>query len=1083
MYERKRRKKEAVLLIPKAELDPVLKSMLLERYPRSGRYRDRWVGKTQCKQQEDVAKLRKQAILTHHNKARLSSTEQEQKLAEFLDQFNNQSHRSKPYSHDQNTGPRARKTISISRPSHLTCSRTPGSSDEASSSSSPVCGQSPNDRSPLDYSPHELSPLEQSPNSHCLLDPSANIKDEPVESYCEHTVVKQEPVDYTDHQSSTPLDTSQDSQASSSHQLDYGESGSSKASLTSNISIKQELRDVPLMITKPQKTMKKKQVVVPMPLIKQEPIEMEDLPPVPQIKEELLDSEEDLLEIKRNRVKKLRQVTVEPFTSDLMIKEEPLDLQDVEIKEEQLELDLLEFHPTPRAFGKNLAHRKPKFVYGKRINRTKAAPLNLNQDFEFDSAAQLSTPFSPPKSSWPVSKKGQDEVMSEEEEPEEEREMRQKVDQLMSEGTIDDADELYQLFTKTIKQCTDPTENVFNTVLTLFKERKEKGETCPATPEKRPVGEEGEEGEQGKSCLFPMSDHEIYNQEVAVVADISTPAEDFLPTIIKTEQVDELGIELTAPANDQFSDNFAQFTSRDTYTELVPAMAECTQTDASSSAPRSKDWKKVDGVDLYYDPANDKMFQPLGKGIKIEPGYQPMIFPPKKYTYPQPPKAHTYPQPPKAHTYPQPSKHPYTYPQPPKEHTYPQPPKEHTYPQSKERRPSAHSIYSKNSGEVTEAERLFDELIEEEQVPFVPQDPNQTSFIEPFTPSGVFSTQSLDDLIKAPLVPNEHCIKPKPSYAPMTFDNSENKPPVVLFSSKPEDGGQKQDPGWGSWKKPSNETFDQFQSSSEWGDNPSSWSPGHSDWEEPYFPSTAQQSSFEEHGKDSLDKSCGSDDDMAVRHPVTQRNVQTQFPYDNIYSEIEYSWPQTVYIKERQIYINHSFTQTPGPPLFPLSLAPGRFRRRRPVLVEPLPTIEPIGDTVTQLRTMRTSDSYSLLMERLRTCTDPSFDRFMNSQRQPTGLVSTFNQFACYSPQANIPELPLTVNKSYSDKSNSVGKRPGIVYKEVTPKPYNSHHSTTGLICWEYFVIFETWLDLKSFKLFAVLGSSIFLKSPFITHL
>jgi len=728
-----------------------------------------------------------------------------------------------------------------------------------------------------------------------------------------------------------------------------------------------------------------------------------------------------------------------------MIKEEPLDYEDIDIKEEQIEMELLEFNPEPRAFGKNLAHRKPKFVYGKRINRTKSAP-NMNQDFEFDHAAQLSTPFSPPKSSWPVSK-GQDEVQSEEDEPEEEREMRQKVDQLMSEGTIDDADELYQLFTKTIKQCTDPTENVFNTVLTLFKERKERGETCPATPEKRPVEEKvvEEEDDQAKSCLFPMSDHEIYNQDVSVNADVSTPAEDFVPTIIKTEQVEEPGIELTAPANGGFS---TQYTARDAYTELVPAMAECNQTEPSSSgAPRGKDWKKVDGVDLYYDTANDKMFQPLGKGIKIEPGYQPMIFPPKKYTYPQPPRQHTYPQPPKDRTYPQPPRQ-HTYPQGPKQHTYPQGPKEHTYPQSKERRPSAHSLYSKTTGEVTEAERLFDELIEEEQVPFVPQDPNQTSFIEPFRPDGVFSNQSLDDLIKAPLVPNEHCIKPKPSYAPMTFDNSENKPPVVLFSSKPDEGGQKQDPGWGSWKRPSNETtFDHFQTSSEWGDNPSSWSPGHSDWEEPYFgnPSTAQQSGFDDPNKDPLDKSCGSDDDMAVRHPVTQRHVQTQFPYDNIYSEIEYSWPQTTYIKERQICINHSFTQTPGPPLFPLSLAPGRFRRRRPVLVEPLPTIEPIGDTVTQLRTMRTSDSYSLLMERLRTCTDPSFDRFMNSQRQPTGLVSTFNQFACYSPQANIPELPLTVNKSYSDKSNSVGKRPGIVYKEVTPKPYSSHHSTTGL--------------------------------------
>ena len=178
---------------------------------------------------------------------------------------------------------------------------------------------------------------------------------------------------------------------------------------------------------------------------------------------------------------------------------------------------------------------------------------------------------------------------------------------------------------------------------------------------------------------------------------------------------------------------------------------------------------------------------------------------------------------------------------------------------------------------------------------------------------------------------------------------------------------------------------------------------------------------------------------------VVRRTTQTQYPANNsLYSSFEQSLPFLGYANPIRDP-SDSYTQTEGAPLFPPWVAPGRFRRHRPVLVEPLPTIEPIGENV---RTMRSSDAYSILMEQIRTSHDCSFDKFMNSQTQPNGIVSKFNQYACYAPQeGNSPELPLTVKKNYPKKAADnvrKGKRPGIMYKEVAPKPIPSEHSNRG---------------------------------------
>ena len=476
---------------------------------------------------------------------------------------------------------------------------------------------------------------------------------------------------------------------------------------------------------------------------------------------------------------------------------------------------------------------------------------------------------------------------------------------------------------------------------------------------------------------------------------------------------------------------------------------------------------------------------------------------------------------------------------------------------------------SRQLRELSDAERLFDEVLADEPSSF--QAPEPAYLSEPYSRSNdnFFATSSLDDFIKAPLNTNEYLVKPKPSYVRMNYhDSSESveglKPPAVLFSSKTDE--------WSQWKRnANNESFDQFQTSP-WSieDQSNPWSPQHSIYDSYFEPPSS--ASFEDAQKEGsrvcennslqplgrrlsvqgaynpiIERNEKGQD--IIRVPVEQRTAQTQFPasskhcpsvevslpiltfitqrQDNVadigtqtndpeayssYFDYQTSTPlssvlvepllgsrkppqpvapsypatsciaegsccgtltnverrttQTQYPANNSLYSSfeqslpfigcanpvrnpsNSYTQTEGAPLFPPWVAPGRFRRHRPVLVEPLPTIEPIGENV---RTMRSSDAYSILMEQIRTSTDCSFDKFMNSQTQPNGIVSKFNKYACYAPQeGNSPDLPLTVKKNYPKKAADnvcKGKRPGILYKEVTPRNIPSEHSNRGFYC------------------------------------
>eukprot|EP00116_Pleurobrachia_bachei_P007113 sb/3467375/ len=175
-----------------------------------------------------------------------------------------------------------------------------------------------------------------------------------------------------------------------------------------------------------------------------------------------------------------------------------------------------------------------------------------------------------------------------------------------------------------------------------------------------------------------------------------------------------------------------------------------------------------------------------------------------------------------------------------------------------------------------------------------------------------------------------------------------------------------------------------------------------------------------------------------ARLATQRRSILTQFPAHNtVYPAFEPSLPFLCYPRPNRSPRDVT-TQTDGHTSHP--------RRLRPVLVEPVPNITPIGENV---RTMRSSDAYGRLMEQIRTSNDPSFDRFMNSQIPPTnGTVSRYNKYSCYAPQGRLVDLPLTVKKNYPRKGGGglgKGKRPGMTYKEVTPKPNPPIHSNQGL--------------------------------------
>ena len=179
---------------------------------------------------------------------------------------------------------------------------------------------------------------------------------------------------------------------------------------------------------------------------------------------------------------------------------------------------------------------------------------------------------------------------------------------------------------------------------------------------------------------------------------------------------------------------------------------------------------------------------------------------------------------------------------------------------------------------------------------------------------------------------------------------------------------------------------------------------------------------------------------------VEQRTIQTQYPANNTrYTAIDPSLPFMAYSFAMQTPVTSS-SQTDGEPIANAGGTQHRHKRRRPVLVEPVPNIVPIGENV---RTMRSSDAYGILMEQIRTSTDPKFDRFMNSQLQPNGVLSRFNKYACYAPQGGSPDLPLTVKKSFPGEVRKTGhsckgKRPGIEYKEVMPQQIPSEHCNKG---------------------------------------
>ncbi|KAL5258574.1 hypothetical protein ACHWQZ_G009146 [Mnemiopsis leidyi] len=927
-----------------------------------------------------------------------------------------------------------------------------------------------------------------------------------------------------------------------------------------------------------------------------------------KIKEEQLESDQMLMvEIFRKRVKKLKKIEVKPLVS---VKEEPVDFGEVaseipspEIKEEPVEPTLMYIKPKP-VEQKNA--KKLKYVYGRRIQgraRMSAShprgrsSLEVMEESEFDSAAKIDTPFSPPKSAWSKITPTVSASPESDEETEENKGLTAQIDRLIEAGniqTLDDTEIMYSLFASTIKDIQDPKANVFNIVLERFKETKAFEKSMRSAEENHPdkSGTDNPAEETPNTpalvTLFPMSDQEIYSQGLAVVGETKPPEEFELPSI-KEETLEEDDIQKLEEENVIDGDRADTNNSNDL---PEPEISDSSnqpveiKTGLSDLSP-DKNFDAASSIEpsLIRDlPVNDNFPPPYADFSRISPIRirnslerlnKPNILKTSTSSVPS-----FHPDIPTTSTSGFDDRPPLyidSFQKTRREsdekirvvdessEDFRESGTEHGDFKSDERPPTS---ASRQKGDMSEAERLFDEMLADEQTSFPSQEP---AYMEPFPRSDtLFANTSLDDFIKAPLSANEHLVKPKPSYVRMNYhDSSESvenfKPPgVVLFSSKPEDLAPKENPDWSQWRR-QHESFDQFQSSS-WAidEQSNSWSPQHSLYDNYLEPPTSS-ASFEDHQKDPSRLNCFETNSLSswiegrrlsnqgtfpiierndsgqevVKIPVELREVQTQFPNHSKHcASIDVSTPVTKFIEQRQVnvadvgvqtnilppyspsldyghhtplssvlvepllsarkvsrpsprtpssedtsrlaptvqqrtcqtqypannsiyspfepsvpfkgyhvpnrYPTDSCTQTEGAPLFPPWVAPGRFRRHRPVLVEPLPNIEPIGENV---RTMRSSDAYSILMEQIRTSNDPSFDKFMNSQQQPNGVVSKFNKYACYAPQGNSPELPLTVKKNYPKKSGNVckGKRPGIEYKEVSPQQVPSEHSNRGL--------------------------------------
>ena len=921
-------------------------------------------------------------------------------------------------------------------------------------------------------------------------------------------------------------------------------------------------------------------------------------PETVKIKQEQLEPDQMLMvEIFRKRVKKLKQIEVQPLVA---VKEEPVDFEDIPVmKEEPVEGTLLYIKPKSLVQQTN-AKKTLKYVYGRRMQgraRMSAShprgrtSLDVMEESEFDSAAKLNTPFSPPKSAWSKITQTVNKAAESDEEAEENRGLTAQIDRLIEAGniqTLDDTETMYKLFASTIKDIPDPQANVFNIVLERFKESKAFEKSLKSAEENnknKPQAESPDE-EAPKipvlRTLFPMSDQEIYNQGLAVVGETKPPEEFELPTV-KVEELEEGGNERVSKDGVFSSESVLQPDIADTLikshgiqgdnSDLVvntdKSFDNISENNVSEKATLMEkvviSTEPIQSVSVPQDvpPASDfSRISPIRIRNSLERfNIKPNIVKTSSANHFQSdPPAPLYidafsetrrGSDEKIRVVDETSE------------DFKESGKGSGGYKSDERRPTS---ASRQKGDMSVAERLFDEMLADEQTVFPTQEP---TYMEPFPRNdSLFANTSLDDFIKAPLSSNEHLVKPKPSYVRMNYhDSSESvdtfKPPTVLFSSKPEDLTPKENPEWNQWRR-QHESFDQFQSSS-WAidEQSNSWSPQHSIYDQ-YLEPPSSSAPFEDQQKDSSRMNCFENNPLSpwmdgrrvsmqstfpivernesgqeiVRIPVEQRTVQTQFPNHNKHcSAIEVSTPVLVFIVQRQDnvvdiaiqtdmfppyspfldYTHHSplssvlvepllsarkvsrpsprtpsnedntrvaptieqrtcqtqypannslyspfepsvpfqgyqilnkeptdsFSQTEGAPLFPPWVAPGRFRRHRPVLVEPLPNIEPIGENV---RTMRSSDAYSILMEQIRTSNDPSFDKFMNSQQQPNGVVSRFNKYACYAPQGNSPELPLTVKKNYPKKNGNVckGKRPGIEYKEVSPQQVPSEHSNRG---------------------------------------
>ena len=943
------------------------------------------------------------------------------------------------------------------------------------------------------------------------------------------------------------------------------------------------------------KRKKLKKPFEPFPIVKEEPIEEEeshmldninkdihDASKSPgsdekesdfsiKVKQEPLDETQmEMVEIFRKRVHKLKKIEVVPMVSDMPeIKEEPLDMDDVGSSQISPEPQRKEFsHPSS-------TKRAPKFVYGKRVRArmgfSRQRTMAADAEVEFDEAAQISTLFSPPKSCW--SRKVPTRVRPKMNPKRKKRDkLTLQIDQLITDGnieTLEETEQMYQLFAETIKSNTDRHANVFNIVLEKFKQlKKDKDDATKSLTEEeeeKPCRDRedtscSEESDKLK-VIFPMDDHEIYG--VTVIKESVAPGKFETPSI-KKEMIDEEECENAvaeepvcdkdnnvpevdkdiikdAPADAKSGDSYPDDVSdRKTPPHSTPLYPSETSEVCSSetllvrpeansgfrqlqSHSQSSSSTPACGQEQAHITSSESPFSSV---VHSRPHnvynnfYKPYLKSVKQNFQKQQYR----------------SEFMIT--------------ADHTTRSDAALCPNMPTGIHEQPKNVTESDRLFDEILPDEMTHFPNAD---TSYLEQYVRNdNVLSSAALDDFIKGPLSSNEHLIKPKPSYGRMSYhsDDSLRGPhPASLYPVRSDEMQNKDSQEWHTHWKKQNEAFDHFPNASWPIEEQSTWNLS---WSEPIFEQTtvSSNSSLEDQNDSRkfsmnlpiIERAPSGEEILKI--PVNLRTVKTQFPLsDKKFSPIETSLPYVMYIPQRQDSVADIGTQTEGPPLkryrtwlgqrplsaystnsvlvesmpkganiaqttsaqlntsdessdrqvislrtvqtqfpgvkqgqfefkecetffiyrnsqtkesspigiqtdgqslYPPWVAPGRFRRHRPVLVEPLPNIEPIGDNV---RTMRSSDAYSILMEQIRTSNESSFDRFMNSQHQPNGITDSLNQHACYSPQApNVRQLPLTVNKNYSKKSSAIGKgkRPGIHYKEVAPQPSPPPHSNMG---------------------------------------